>query len=111
MTSYNQQTRIKTIEDVIEVMDKIMFGMETHQFDHQYHQVLAIHREVGAIEMRMNKVEDKLDKVLGKLDYLCATDNEKKYMYQDGTTNYDAICEMCDGIKSEMLEMRKVDAN
>lgn len=106
MTSYGQQTRIKTIEDVIDTMDKIMFGVETHEFSHQYHQVLAIHREVGMLDKKVDRIEDKLDKVLGMLSYLTASDNEKKYMYPTGETNYDAICEMCDGISKDMLEMR-----
>ena len=106
MTSYEQQRRIKTVDDVIETMDKIMFGMETHEFTHQYHQVLAIHREVGETNNRLDKMEDKLDKILSRLEYLCATDNEKKYMFQDGSTNYGAICESCDNINKQMLEMR-----
>lgn len=106
MTSYGQQRRIKTVDDMVETMDKIMFGMESHYFTHQYHQVLAIHREVGELEQKVDKIDEKLDKVLGILSYLSASDNEKKYMFKDGSTNYGAICTMCDDISSEMLEMR-----
>lgn len=98
--------RIKTIEDVIETMDKIMMGMEDHEFCHQYHQVLAIHRETAKIESRLDAMDDKLDKIMGRLEYLCATDDERKYLYQDGSVNYDAISKSCDNINSEMLEMR-----
>lgn len=101
-----EDKRIKTVEDMVETMDKIMFGMEDHYFTHQYHQVLAIHREVGALEQKVNNIDEKLDKVLGILSYLSASDNEKKYMFQDGSTNYDAICESCDDIAKEMIEMR-----
>lgn len=103
MTSYEQQVRIKTVDDMVETMDKIMFGMESHDFTHQYHQVLAIHREVGALEQKVNKIDEKLDKVLGILSYLSASDDEKKYMNRDGSTNYDVICEMCDGITKEVI--------
>lgn len=104
MTFYEQQVRIKTIEDAIEVMDKVMFGMETYHFAHQYHQVLAIHNEVKDTNNRLDNIEDKVDKILGKLDYLCASDNEKKYMFKDGSTNYDAICKQCDGITKEVID-------
>lgn len=56
------------------------FGI-TSDLNHEYHQVLAIHREVGAIANKMDRLEDKMDKVLDRLTYLCATDNEKKYMF------------------------------
>ena len=58
------------------------------------------------INNRLDRLEDKVDKILGRLEYLCATDNEKKYMFQDGSTNHDAICKSCDDITKEMLEMR-----
>ena len=106
MTSYGQQRRIKTVNDMVETMDKIMFGVEEHHFTHQYHQVLAIHRKVTETNDRLDKIEDKVDKILGILSYLSASDNEKKYMFQDGSTNYDAICESCDDIAKEMIEMR-----
>ena len=106
MTSYEQQVRIKTVDDMVETMDKIMFGMESHYFTHQYHQVLAIHREVAETNNRLDRLEDKVDAILGKLEYLCASDNEKKYMFQDGSINYDAICKSCDDICREMIEMR-----
>lgn len=106
MTSYGQQRRIKTVNDMVETMDKIMFGIKEHHFTHQYHQVLAIHNKVTDTNNRLDRLEDKVDKILGRLEYLCASDNEKKYMYPTGETNYDAICEMCDGISKEMIEMR-----
>ena len=106
MTSYEQQVRIKTVDDMVETMDKIMFGMESHYFTHQYHQVLAIHKEVNELSTKVNNIDEKLDKVLDILSYISATDNEKKYMFQDGTTNYGAICTMCDDIAKEMIEMR-----
>lgn len=55
---------------------------------------------------RLDRLEDKVDAILGRLEYLCATDNEKKFMFTDGSTNYDAICESCDDIAKEMIEMR-----
>ena len=106
MTSYEQQVRIKTVDDMVETMDKIMFGMEEHYFTHEYHQVLQIHNEVNELSTKVNELDDKLDKVLGMLSYLCTSDNEKKFMFPDGSTNYDAICKSCDDISKEMLEMR-----
>lgn len=58
------------------------------------------------IEMRLNRLENKIDRVLCILSYLSATDDEKKYMFQDGSTNYGAICESCDDIIKEMIQMR-----
>lgn len=106
MTSYGQQRRIKSVDDMVEIMDKIMFGMEEHYFTHEYHQVLQIHNEVNELTTKVNELDDKLDKVLGMLSYLCASDNEKKYMFEDGSTNYGAICESCDDIAKEMIDMR-----
>jgi tetrahydromethanopterin S-methyltransferase subunit G len=102
-----ENKRIRTMEDVIEVMDKIMFGMEDHYFTHQYHQVLQIHRETAKIEKRLDELDDKLDKIIGKLDYIGATDQEKKCMNTDGSINYDAIIKIMDAITNEMKGMRE----
>lgn len=109
MTSYGVIKRIKTIDDVIATMDEIMMGIETHEFTHQYKQVLAIHRETAKIESRLDAMDDKLDKMMGRLEYLCASDTEKKYLYSDGSVNYDAINKSCDDINIQMLEMRDKD--
>lgn len=107
MTSYGITKRIRTIDDVIEVMDKIMFGMEDYYFSHQYHQVLQIHRETANIEKRLDDLEDKLDKIIGKLNFIGATEQEKKCINKDGSVNYDAIVKIMDAITSEMKGMRE----
>ncbi len=93
---------IKTLDDVIVFMNDIMEDFEgAWQFNHQYQQVLRIHRENV-------RIENKLDQVLDRMKYLTSSDNEKKYLNLDGSTNYDTICEMCDTIleqnKKEVIE-------
>lgn len=95
MTYYGQQQRIKTMEDVIEVMNKIMFGMETHDFDHQYHQVLQIHRETAKIESRLDNIEDKLNIILNKI---CMPEDIKKL---------EEVKKTKDKISEDMKGMRK----
>lgn len=58
------------------------------------------------INNRLDKMENKMDEILCKLEYICASDNERNFMFADGSTNYDAICKSCDDIAKEMIEMR-----